>query len=50
MYLGLGGLKLNTPDTNEQILGYFRTGTPSIYLWKVKIADLCTFIVLYLVP
>lgn len=50
MYLGLGDLKLNTPDTNEQILGYFRTDTPLIYLWKVKIADLCTFIVLYLVP
>ena len=46
IYLGLGGLKLNTPDTNEQILGCFPTGKPSIYSWKAETADLCKFTVL----
>ena len=50
IYLGLGGLKLNTPDTNEQILECFPTGKLSIYSWKAKIADICKFFVLYLLP
>ena len=47
MCLGLGGLTSNKPDTNEQILGCFSTGKPSIYSWKAEKADLCKFIVLY---
>ena len=35
MYLGFGGLKLNTPDTNEQYLGSFPTGKPSIIWIKI---------------
>ena len=50
IYLGLGGLKLNTPDTNEQIRGCFPTGKTSIYSRKAEIADLCKFIVLYSLP
>ena len=50
MYLGLGGLKLNTPDINEKILVCFPTGKPSIYSWKAEIADLCKFLVLYSLP
>ena len=48
--LGLGGFKLNTPDTNEQILVCFPTGKPSLYSWKAEIADLWKFIVLYSLP
>ena len=47
IYLGLGGLKLNTADTNEQILGCFLTGKPLIYSWKAEIPDLCKFVALY---
>ena len=50
IYLGLGGLELNTPDTNEQIRGCFPTDKPSICSWKAEIADLCKFIVLYWLP
>ena len=50
IYLSLGGLRLSTPDTNEKILGCFSPGKSSTYSWKAEIADLCKFIVLYLLP
>ena len=48
IYLGLSGLKLNIPDTTEQILGRFSTDKQPIYSWKAAIADLCKYIVIYL--
>ena len=50
MYLELADLTLNTPDTNEKILGCSPTGKRSIYSWKANNADLYRFIVLYSLP
>ena len=41
--LRFGGIKLNTTDTNEQVLGCFPTDKPSIHSWKAGIGDLCNF-------
>ena len=50
IHLGLGGFKLNTPHTNEQIQECFSAGKPSIYSSKAEIDDLWKFFVLYLLP